>query len=113
MRSTLARNGPAADCAWVGEMGWRGAAEVRESLFDELEGHPDALLRLDVRAVSSIDRVGIAMLIGANWRARALGRRLVLIDSFGPVTAGLSRLHALEDFEMVQVPPDPRTPRSG
>lgn len=88
---------------WVGEVTWREVADLREALFDELEVPGYVGVRLDVRRVTLIDRPGSALLIGANHRAVAIGRRLVLVDAHGPVTVALSKLHVLKDFLVVQV----------
>jgi len=88
---------------WVGEVTWREVADLREALFDELEVPGYVGLRLDVRRVTLIDRPGSALLIGANHRAVAIGRRLVLVDANGPVTVALSKLHVLKDFLVAQV----------
>ena len=73
----------------------RSPIEVHQG--DELEVPGSTGVRLDVRGVRSIDTTGIALLIGANHRAAANGRRLVLIDNNGTVTAALSRKHMLRD----------------
>jgi len=88
--------------AWGGPITWRETADLREALFDELEVPGLTGLRLDVRAVTAIDRTGVGLLIGANHRAAANGRRLILIDNGGLVTAALSALHMLKDFLIVQ-----------
>jgi anti-anti-sigma regulatory factor len=86
---------------WTGEVTWRQVAELREQLFDAMDiGAGD--LGLDVRGVTVIDRTGIALLIGANHRARSLGRPLVLLDADGPVTEALRRARALSDFDVAQ-----------
>ena len=60
-------------------------------------------VRLDVREVTSIDAAGVAVLVGARHRAEALGRTFVLVDSAGPVTQALQRLHLLPAFLVTQV----------
>jgi anti-anti-sigma regulatory factor len=86
---------------WTGEWTWRQVAELRERLFDEMDASADGLC-LDVRGVTGIDRTGVALLIGANHRARALGRPLALLDEDGPVTEALRGAHVLSDFDLVQ-----------
>lgn len=99
---------------WDGEVTWRRVAELRELLLDELDTHADGLL-LDVRKVTSIDRTGVALLIGANMRAKSLARRLTLgDDADGVVTAALRRAHVINDFTLAQAPgaseiPNPRS----
>ena len=88
--------------AWTGDVTWREVPAHREALFDDLEAAGSVGVRLDVRDVTVLDRTGIALLIGANHRAFARGERLVLIDSGGPVTAALSRMHMIGDFQIVQ-----------
>jgi len=96
---------------WTGEVTWRQVADLREEFFDAMDvGAGD--LGLDVRGVTVIDRTGIALLIGANHRARSMGRALVLLDADGPVTEALRRAHALTDFDLAQTSGFPR-PRSG
>ncbi len=96
--------------AWAGDVTWRDVAERREALFDQLEAAGCLGVRLDVRAVTSIDRTGIALLIGANHRALATGRRLVIIDDNGPVTSALARMHMLASLLITQTPVDTRSP---
>jgi len=86
------------ECAWVGEVTWRQTASLREVLFDHLDHPRCAGVRLDVQKVTGIDRVGVALLIGANRRAARAGRRLQLIDSSGPVTNTLARMRLLHHF---------------
>ena len=92
-------------CVWAGEVTWRETAELREALFDLLETPGQCGPSLDVRAVTKIDRTGVALLIGANHRASALGRPLSLVDAYGPVTRKLSDLRMLGDFDVTQVLP--------
>jgi ABC-type transporter Mla MlaB component len=91
------------ECTWIGDVTWREVTGLREELFDQLEVPGSIGVRLDVRGVTSIDSPGIALLIGANYRATAVGRRLVVIDADGPVTAALSRRHVIRDFLVTQV----------
>jgi anti-anti-sigma factor len=88
---------------WAGDVSWRATSALREALFDALEVTGQTRVRLDVREVRSIDRSGIALLIGANHRAAALGRLLVLVDQGGPVTTALSAAHLLNGFNVTQV----------
>jgi len=77
---------------------WRDVPNLRDRLFDVLE-RPDLTgVRLDVRGVSRIDLTGIRLLVGANQRAAALGRQLVLIDRDGPVSVALARVRMLGRF---------------
>ena len=62
-------------------------------------------VRLDVRAVTRINRGGVAILVGANHRAAAVGRRLILVDADGPVTTALAALRLLGGFYVVLVLP--------
>ncbi len=97
---------PSADRHWVwsGDVTWREVPGHREALFDLLESPGLTRLYLDVREVRTIDTPGVAVLIGANHRAAASGRRLVLVDANGPVTAALSRMRMLAHFLVTQVP---------
>ena len=89
---------------WGGDITWRDVAERREALFDCLEAADSLGVTLDVREVTSIDRTGVALLIGANHRAFATGRRMVILDSYGPVTSALARMHLLGSFVVTQAP---------
>ena len=89
--------------SWAGAVTWRQTDSLRDELFRLLQAPGTMEVRLDVRAVTSIDAAGIGVLVGANHRAAAAGRRMVLIDSNGPVTATLSRLHLLGQFHVTQV----------
>lgn len=93
-------------CVLAGEVTWRETSGLREALFDLLEAPGQDGLSLDVRAVTRIDRTGVALLIGANHRAAALGHRFTLLDEYGPVTRVLSGLRMLGDFDVTQVMPD-------
>ena len=100
-RDTVAPNEP--ECVWPESVSWQTVFVLREELFEMLI-RPDCIgVRLDVRAVKSIDNAGVGLLLGANRRATELGRRLVLIDSDGSVTAALSRMHLLQKFLVKQV----------
>lgn len=89
----------------AGDVTWRETAGLREALFDLLEAPGQGGLSLDVRAVTRIDRTGVALLIGVNHRAAALGRPFTLLDAHGPVTRMLSDLRMLDDFDVTQVLP--------
>ncbi len=89
--------------AWAGDISGQVTANLREQLFDALQVTGQTGVRLDVRDVRSIDRSGIALLVGANHRAAALGRLLVLTDNTGPVTRALSALHLLNGFHVTLV----------
>jgi anti-anti-sigma factor len=91
--------------AWAGDINWRVTATLREVLFDALEVKDQTGVQLDVREVRSIDNSGVALLIGANHRAAALGRTLALTDHNGPVTTTLSALRLLRCFRVTQVLP--------
>ena len=88
---------------WSGEITWRTTAHLRDDLYNLLESSGSTMVRLDVSAVTGIDGAGIAVLIGANHRAAAMGLRLVLIDRAGPVTTSLRRMHLLSKFQVTQV----------
>ena len=88
---------------WAGDITGQGTAPLREALFAALAAAGRTGVELDVRDVRSIDRSGVALLIGANHRAADVGRTLVLIDRNGPVTRALSALRVLHTFEVTQV----------
>jgi len=107
--SSVPRHLPAARrverrAVWAGDVSWRDLSQRREALFDDLEASDSSGVRLDVRSVTSIDRPGVALLIGANYRAGATGRRLTIIDDGGPVTRALARMNLLGSFHVGQVP---------
>jgi anti-anti-sigma regulatory factor len=90
---------------WAGPVTSADVESLRGELFDQLEALDGAILWLDVRAVTDLDRAGVALLIGAHERAAALGRQLVLIDAAGAVTETLQHLHLIEELDLVQVAP--------
>jgi len=88
---------------WSGDVDWQTVGCLREALFDGLEVAGKTGVHLDVRAVTSIGLGGAALLIGANHRASAVGRSLLIVDSNGPVTSALTALHILRDFNVTQL----------
>ena len=96
-------DGPEIQLAWAGDISGQVTATLREPLFEALEVTGQTGVRLDVREVRSIDRSGIALLVGANHRAAALGRLFVLTDNNGPVTRALSALQLLNGFHVTLV----------
>jgi len=86
---------------WIGEVTWRQAAELREQLFDEMDHHETGVC-VDVRLVTEIDRIGVALLIGANLRGKAIGRPLSLLDANGPVSDELTRTRLINEFTLTQ-----------
>ena len=95
------RRRPEHTVAWIGDVTWREVAALRDHLLDRLERAGISGLALDVREVTEIDAPGVALLIGANFRAACAGRQLVLIDDHGgPVSAALSRRRVLPNFEV-------------
>jgi len=100
------------------QIAWRGAVtaadtpRLREQLFELLNTAGGTSLRVDVRAVTSIDQAGVAALIGARRRAANSGRTFVLIDSGGAVTQALSRMHLLGAFLVTQAVPAGRVGRA-
>jgi|GEM_PF-6011480 len=99
------------DEPWSGDITRQRTAELRDSLYRRILAPGNESVRLDVRDVTSIERAGIALLIGARRRALAAGRALVLIDNHGAVTAALLGAHVLQDFLIEQV--DQRDPSEG
>lgn len=91
-------------CSWHGELTWRRTAELRESLFDLLEVPTLDRLFLDVTAVDTIDRTGVALLVGGHHRAAAMSRRLVLVDRGGTVAGALSDAGVLAGFAFAGAP---------
>ena len=94
---------PHVHVVWAGAINWQATPDLRPVLFDALEVPAHVGVQLDVRAVTAIDRSGIALLIGANHRAPAMGRQLILIDRGGPVTTTLANLRLLRAFRVTQM----------
>jgi anti-anti-sigma factor len=67
-----------------GELTLATVSRLQERL-DETESTAPDVLRLDLRHVSFIDSTGLAVLIAADTRSRAAGRRLVLLTAPGTV----------------------------
>ena len=88
---------------WQGAVTSEVTAVLRDRLYALLWAPGGTSVRLDVREVTSIDAAGVAVLVGARHRAEALGRTFVLVDSGGPVTEALQRLHLLPAFLVTQV----------
>jgi len=91
--------------SWAGAVTNGEVTRLRGELFDQLEAPDVSILWLDVRAVTDIDRSGVALLLGAQGRAHALHRQLVLIDADGPVTDTLNGLLLRGELDVVQVLP--------
>jgi len=91
---------------WVGEVTWRQAAELREQLFDAMDRDETGVC-VDVRLVTEIDRIGVALLIGGNLRGKAIGRALSLLDANGPVSRELTRARLISEFSVTQSPTAP------
>jgi anti-anti-sigma regulatory factor len=96
------------ETTWHGAVTSHETPALREQLFSLLDSAGGTSLRVDVRGVTAIDRSGIAVLIGARRRAAATGRTFVLIDSGGPVSTELRRMHVLDSFLVTQVVPADR-----
>jgi anti-anti-sigma regulatory factor len=100
---TRRHNPDTINAAWDGPVTWRETSGLREELFGLLDASAGTSVRLDVRGVTSIDRFGTALLVGARNRAAASGRTFVLVDSAGVVSQALSRLHLLTTFLVTEV----------
>jgi anti-anti-sigma factor len=87
---------------WRGVVDVRVTARLRDRLFALLGSPGTTGVRLDVRAVTSIDASGMAVLVGARRKAQAVGRTLVLVDEEGPVTVSLRRTRLLPAFLVTQ-----------
>ena len=116
------RRRPEHTVAWIGDVTWREVAALRDHLLDRLERAGISGLALDVREVTEIDAPGVALLIGANFRAACSGRQLVLIDDDGgAVSTALSHRRVLPNFEVTAhagevgaiEPPLPNPTRAG
>ena len=93
------------DASWRGAVTVAEAPALRDSLYRLLDTFGGTSLRLDVSAVTSIDKAGIALLVGVNRRAAAAGRTFILLDSAGAVSYALSRMHVLHTFLVTEVVP--------
>jgi anti-anti-sigma factor len=104
LRHTLER-----DRAGVVRLALRGtldaasAPAAREALA-RAEGMEGAALALDVRDLHLGDAEGVRVLVDADARARAAGRRLALVGSRAELMQGLSRLGVAAAFEVVATP---------
>ena len=90
---------------WSGAVTGTDVTALRTQLFDDLEAPGVSILWLDVREVTDIDRAGVALLLGAQGRASALHRQLVLIDCGGVVTDTLNGLLLRGELDLVQLLP--------
>jgi anti-anti-sigma regulatory factor len=91
---------------WSGAVTGADVTALRGQLFDALEAPGVSILWLDVRDVTDIDRAGVALLLGAQGRAAALDRQLILIDSGGVVTDTLNGLLLRGELDLVQLLPE-------
>jgi anti-sigma B factor antagonist len=103
-----ARNGTVAIVSPTGELDLSGAGQL-EAELERLEGDPGlATLVLDLRGLAFMDSSGLRLVILADQRARAAGRRLALVQ--GPdavqrvfdVTRMSERLDFVSDPEQVR-----------
>ena len=93
---------------WSGAVTGTDVTALRRQLFDDLEAPGVTILWLDVRDVTDIDRAGVALLLGAQGRASALNRQLVVIDAGGVVTDTLDGLLLRGELDVVQLLPTQR-----
>jgi anti-anti-sigma factor len=100
--SAARRNTGKIRCMWLGSVTSRETPRLREQLFDLLDRAGGTSLWLDVRKVTAVDHAGIGLLISARRRATKAGRNFILVDSAGPVTQALSRLHLLTSFHITE-----------
>ena len=89
--------------AWEGAVTAEVTAALRDRLAALISTPGGTSVRLDVRAVTSIDAAGVAVLVGARRAAQAAGLTFILVDSGGPVTQTLQRMHLLPAFLVTQV----------
>lgn len=74
--------GPA--LALRGELDISGVGELERALAEVEAGEPRVLV-IDLREVTFLDSSGLRSLLAADRRAKAAGRRLVLVRGPGPV----------------------------
>jgi anti-anti-sigma regulatory factor len=104
IKATAGRRTPGElSLVWSGAVTAHRVPQLREDLYRQLESPGCMRIRLHVDQVTAIDEHGIALLIGANHRAAAAGLSFVLIDTGGPVTKALARIHVLNGFLVTQV----------
>lgn len=76
---------------WPSVVTWREVPALREALYDAMERPGCDEVRLDARGVEDMDATGVALLVGADRRARAAGISLVVAHGGGPVATVLRR----------------------
>ncbi len=64
--------------ALSGHLDVRCSAEVRETLYAHIDGHPDRDVVMDLTEVESIDATTLRMFAAAALRVERTGRRIVL-----------------------------------
>lgn len=86
--------GPGHAIALSGRLDVSAVADVRAALHDAIEAG-DGDLVVDLSGVEALDAAGLGVLLGADRRAKLLGRRVVLRDPGPPVRRILrvTRLH--------------------
>jgi anti-sigma B factor antagonist len=92
--STIERDGIAV-LELSGELVFETARKVERELRALEERRPDRLA-IDLRGLSMIDSTGLALVVSADARARAEGRRLVVVEGPDPVQR-VFRMTRLDD----------------
>ena len=88
---------------FAGELDLNAAGWVGERLRSIEADHPRTLV-LDLRGLGFMDSSGLRELFAANRRARAEGRRLVLVKGSRPIDRVLELVRAAEVVETVDDP---------
>jgi anti-sigma B factor antagonist len=105
--NTESRSDEALVIALTGELDLVNAPRWEEELAS-IETDPPETLIVDLRGISFIDSTGLRAVIAADQRARAAGRRLVVVggapavDRLFRVTQLVRRLEIVDDPDSVQ-----------
>jgi anti-sigma B factor antagonist len=100
--TTERRNGKTL-MALVGELDIASAPRFEEGL-SEVEGNSPGILVLDLRQVEFIDSTGLRAVIAADERARAAGRRFVVVRGPAAVERVFSVTQLDQRLEIVDDP---------
>ncbi|MBV9212067.1 MAG: STAS domain-containing protein [Actinobacteria bacterium] len=88
-----------------GELDIGSAAQVESRLLELEDGGASERIVIDLRSLGFLDSSGLSLLINADRRARAAGRRLTVVSGNGVprrilTTSGVDRLlDTVEDLE--------------
>src|SRR5215213_8165935 len=100
---TIEERGGSAHVALRGELDISTATKLEEDL-ERIEAGGPPLLVIDLSGLDFMDSTGLRLLIGADARARAQGRRLVLVQGNDMVQRVLRLTRLDERLEIVADP---------